>query len=497
MVMIGETGSGKSTLLKQLLPIADGKSSGSIETELLRDTNHFAYVSQFVDNQLIMETPRDELKFILDNQGQSNNEIGLRIAEIASFLGIINLLDEPVKNLSGGQKQLINLASALILKPQVLLLDEPTSQLDPIAAEKLLQMVHKVNVEFDMTIILVEHKLDQVIQYANRLVVMEASHLVVDQSTSAALQTIFNNPRYKNYLTQVDRLFLELRLPERVSLPLNNKELSSIIHHHQTELQFKDNEVPIQSDTELLSVNRLNFRFDYNGNEIVDNVSFKLMKGLSYCVVGPNGMGKTTLLKVITQQLQKQSGQILFAGQKITRDFYRNVFVLPQDPATLFAKDTVAKELEFQIELSQSQQKMSDVLEAFSLEGLENVSPYDLSGGQQEFLALALGFIKNPQILFLDEPTKGLDPNKRMELGRRLKEFQEKGGTVFVNSHDLLFAAQYFDRVAMMFDGKLSDFNRPQTFFSHRFFYTTEINKALRDIFPKALSWKDIERFES
>src|SRR5699024_8971361 len=217
------TGSGKSTLLKQLLPIANGKSSGSIETELLRDTNHFAYVSQFVDNQLIMETPRDELKFILDNQGQSNNEIGLRIAEIASFLGIINLLDEPIKNLSGGQKQLINLASALILKPQVLLLDEPTSQLDPIAAEKLLQMVHKVNVEFDMTIILVEHKLDQVIQYANRLVVMEASHLVVDQSTSETLQTIFNNPRYKNYLTQVDRLFLELRLPERVSLPLNNK----------------------------------------------------------------------------------------------------------------------------------------------------------------------------------------------------------------------------------------------------------------------------------
>ncbi|KRK92718.1 ABC transporter [Companilactobacillus futsaii JCM 17355] len=495
--MIGETGSGKSTLLKQLLPIADGKSSGSIETELLRDTNHFAYVSQFVDNQLIMETPRDELKFILDNQGQSDNEIGLRIAEIASFLGIINLLDEPIKNLSGGQKQLINLASALILKPQVLLLDEPTSQLDPIAAEKLLQMVHKVNVEFDMTIVLVEHKLDQVIQYTNRLAVMEAGHLIVDQSTSKALQTIFVNSRYQNYLTQIDRLFLELNLPEQVSLPLNNKELSSIIHHHQAELQFKDNNISIQSDRELFSVSQLNFRFKYNGNNIVDNISFKLMKGLSYCVVGPNGMGKTTLLKVITQQLQKQSGHILFAGQKLTQDFYRNVFVLPQDPATLFAKDTVAKEVEFQIELSQSQQTIENVLEVFSLKGLEDVSPYDLSGGQQEFLALALGFIKNPQILFLDEPTKGLDPNKRMELGRRLKEFQEKGGTVFVNSHDLLFAAQYFDQIAMMFDGKLSDFNSPQAFFSHRYFYTTEINKALRDIFPKALSWKDIEHFES
>lgn len=495
--MIGETGSGKSTLLKQLLPIADGKSSGSIETELLRDTNHFAYVSQFVDNQLIMETPRDELKFILDNQGQTDNEIGLRIAEIASFLGIINLLDNPVKNLSGGQKQLINLAGALILKPQVLLLDEPTSQLDPVAAEKLLQMVHKVNIEFDMTIILVEHKLDQVVQYANRLIVMEKSHLIVDQKTSEALETIFKNTRYKNYLTQVDRLFLELNLPKKVTLPLNNKQLSSIIHHHQTELQYRNNDVPIQSDTELLVVDRLNFRFSYNGANIVDNVSFKLLKGLSYCVVGPNGMGKTTLLKVITQQLQKQTGKIFFAGKKITQDFYRNVFVLPQNPATLFVKDTVSDEIQFQIELSQSHQKVADILEAFSLEGLEKVSPYDLSGGQQEFLALALGFIKNPRILFLDEPTKGLDPNKRLELGRRLKEFQEKGGTVFVNSHDLLFAAQYFDQVALMFDGKLSDFSSPREFFNHRFFYTTEINKALRDIFPKALSWKDIERFES
>jgi len=125
------------------------------------------------------------------------------------------------------------------------------------------------------------------------------------------------------------------------------------------------------------------------------------------------------------------------------------------------------------------------------------MSPYDLSGGQQEFLALALGFIKRPQILFLDEPTKGLDPNKRIELGQMLQKFQQAGGTIFANSHDLLFAAEYFDQVAMMFDGKLSDFTVPRAFFSDKFFYTTEINKALRDMFPLALSWKDIKKIES
>ena len=150
VTLIGATGSGKSTFLKQFLPrLATGKViSGEIETELSQNTTNFAYVSQFVDNQIIMETPRDELKFVLDNRGCSENELQLRISEIASFLNIVDFLDVKVNNLSGGQKQLINLASALVLKPQVLLLDEPTAQLDPIASEKLLQVVHKVNEEF-------------------------------------------------------------------------------------------------------------------------------------------------------------------------------------------------------------------------------------------------------------------------------------------------------------------------------------------------------------
>ncbi|ALB28556.1 ABC transporter ATP-binding protein [Companilactobacillus heilongjiangensis] len=493
VTLIGATGSGKSTFLKQMLPeLASGKV---ISGKITKQTKDFAYVSQFVDNQMIMETPRDELKFVLDNQGCTTNEIQLRITEIASFLGIVDLLDQNVNQLSGGQKQLVNLASALILKPEVLLLDEPTAQLDPIAAEKLLQMVHKVNVEFNMTIILVEHELEQAVKFSKRLVVMEDGNMLLDQPIEQVLKTIFQNDNYRNFLTQVDRLALELNLD--TSVPLDNQTLNRAIRSKQQQLKCRDRGQIVWVDKPMITADKVSFRFNFNGRQIIDNVSLSLFQGQSYCIVGPNGMGKTTLLKVLTKQLKPQSGKLRYRRKKYDDSLYENIFVLPQNPSSLFMKDTVQDELNYQIEQSKSNKTINDILDKFSLNGLEKQSPYDLSGGQQEFLALALGFIKRPEVLLLDEPTKGLDPNKRIELGSLLHEFQRGGGTILVNSHDLLFAASYFNHIAMMFDGKLSEFSDPVKFFSDKFFYTTEINKALRDIFPQALTWKDILNLES
>jgi len=361
-----------------------------------------------------------------------------------------------------------------------------------------MQIVQKVNEELDMTIVLVEHEINQEIRFANRFLIMEDGKLILNKSVEDGLQAIYLNIKYRNYLTQIDRLYLELGLKSSASVPLSNKQLGQIVLKNKSKLQFVS---PKRAITEvnkiILDVNKLNFRFDFNGRQVIDNVSFKLRQGASYCVVGPNGMGKTTLLKVITQQLKKQSGRIEFNGKKLASSAYQEMFVLPQNPAALFMKDTVKDELLYQLGQNQSDVELENVLNKYSLAGLENVSPYDLSGGQQEFLALALGFIKNPQILFLDEPTKGLDPNKRIKLGEMLRVFQANGGTIFTNSHDLLFAAKYSDQVAMMFDGKLSEFSDPVTFFENKFFYTTEINKALRNIFPAALSWEDIQKSES
>ncbi len=494
LLLIGKTGSGKSTLLKQLKAnLVVGKSTkGTIE--LNTEDANISYLSQFVDNQMITECARDEFNFILENMNYTENQRHMRIAEVASYFGIIDLLDSTESELSGGQKQLISLAGALITDPDILLLDEPTSQLDPIASEKLLQMVHKINTELNVTVILVEHSLERNTFYANRMAIIEDGKIVLDRGVDSALKSIFDDNFYRNYLSQIDRSYLELGLGN-ATLPLNNHQFSKILNDHHNEITYKKRLPKQNSAQTVLKVKNLSFRFDFEAKNIIDKVSFKLDKGQSYCLVGPNGVGKSTLIRVISQQLLQQSGSIKIDNKSVKNnpDLFEKIFILPQNPALLFVSDTVFGEIEFQLQQSQTvtESQVNEVLNQYGLSELKNISPYDLSGGQQEFLALVIGLIKNPEILFLDEPTKGLDPNKILKLNDLLNEYLANDGIVFANSHDLVFATK-FDDMSMMFDGKLNDFQVPTEFFKDKFFYTTEINKASRDSFPDALVWNDL-----
>ncbi len=494
LLLIGKTGSGKSTLLKQLKAnLVVGKSTkGTIELNI--EDENISYLSQFVDNQMITECARDEFNFILENMNYSDNQRHMRIAEVASYFGIIDLLDLTENELSGGQKQLINLAAALITDPDILLLDEPTSQLDPIAAEKLLQMVHKINTELNVTVILVEHSLERNTFYANRMAIIENGAIILDLKVDLALKSIFHDNFYQNYLSQIDRSYLELKLGD-VTLPLNNRQFSKILNDNSNEIVYKKRSSKQISKQEVLKIKNLSFRFDFESKKIIDKISFTLNKGHSYCLVGPNGVGKSTLIRVISQQLLQRSGSIKLDSKSVKNnpDLFKKIFVLPQNPALLFVSDTVFGEIKFQLQQSQTitNSQVDEVLKQYGILKLKNISPYDLSGGQQEFLALVIGLIKNPEILFLDEPTKGLDPNKILKLDDLLNEYLRNGGIVFANSHDLVFATK-FDYMSMMFDGKLNDFQVPTEFFKDKFFYTTEINKASRDSFPDALVWNDL-----
>ncbi len=499
LLLIGRTGSGKSTLLKQIKPelVVGDITSGSLECKT--SDKSISYISQFVDNQMITECARDEFNFILENMGYSIDQRHIKIAEISSYFGIIELLDLKEAELSGGQKQLINLASALIVNPDILLLDEPTSQLDPIASDKLMQMIHKINSELNVTIILVEHSLEKNVFFANRLAIIEDGYIVLDENIDESLNKIFHDTFYRNYLPQIDRSYKELNFNEDIKLPINNRQFSTILNKNKKLIQYSDKSRENKEFDEVLNVKNLSFRFNFESKEIIDKVSFQLKKGNSYCIVGPNGVGKSTLVRVITQQLKQQTGKILL-DNKIVRntntDIYKKMFVLPQNPALLFVSDTVFGEVEFQMKQNnpkETSQQVKSLLERYDLLTLKDISPYDLSGGQQEFLALVLGLIKNPEILFLDEPTKGLDPNMIIKLQDLIDEYLLKGGVVFANSHDLVFATT-FDYVSMMFDGKLSDFKYPIEFFKDKFFYTTEINKASRDSFPDALTWNNLLR---
>lgn len=498
LLLVGQTGSGKSTLLKQLKPdlVVGDVLDGSLDCQIT-DKN-ISYISQFVDNQMITECARDEFNFILENMGFSDDERHMRIAEIASYFGIIDLLDLHEQELSGGQKQLINLASAIITNPDILLLDEPTSQLDPIAAEKLIQMIHKINTELNMTIILVEHSLERNAFYANRMVVIDKGTILIDSDVDQGLREMFKDEFFKNYLSQIDRSYLELSLDDTKKLPMNNRQFSRVLVDHKKEISYSNDNGNEKHTENVLEVKNLTFRFDFESKKIIDKVNFKLNEGTSYCLVGANGVGKSTLIRVISQQLRQQSGKIILDGKTVknnSTDIYQRFFVLPQNPALLFVSDTVFGEIQFQLQQNNSDitaQQVELILERYDLLNLKNISPYDLSGGQQEYLALIIGLIKEPEVLFLDEPTKGLDPNMILRLRQLLKDYLATGGVVFANSHDLVFATN-FDYVSMMFDGKLSNFKAPVEFFRDKFFYTTEINKASRDSFPDALTWHNLK----
>lgn len=499
-------------MLRQLKPeLALGKSTtGSLQLFGSTDEPEFdrvAYISQFVDNQMVTETPRDEFHFVLENMGASKDEVHSKIAEVASYFDIVDLMDLKEEELSGGQKQLINLAAALILNPEILLLDEPTSQLDPITSEKFFRMVEKINNDLNITIVLVEHSLEQAINYVNRIVVIEAGKIVMDEKTNDGLKKLFQRSDYINYLPQTDRLFLERQFDEifpRVKLPLNNRRLSEILQQQQEYLTYQPSTKKVDDETDVIfQVKHLNYRFEFNAPNILNDIDFKLQKGKSYAILGPNGVGKTTLLKVMTQQLEQLSGSIILNNQKVDKlgsKFYSQLFVLPQNPALLFVSDTVAGEISYQLQQNGqkiSEQVVNDYLEKYHLSDIKNTSPYDISGGQQEYLALVIGLIKDPVLLFLDEPTKGLDPNMKQKVTSLLQVYQKSGGTIFANTHDVLFSTQYFDFVSLMFDGQLGKFEEPADFFPNKYFYTTEINKAARDYFPQALVWKDIVKNES
>lgn len=472
-----------------------------------QDFSRIAYISQFVDNQMVTETPRDEFHFVLENMGAKPEQIHSRIAEIASYFDIVDLMDLKEDELSGGQKQIVNLASALILNPDILLLDEPTSQLDPVTSEKFLRMVEKINDDLNITVLLVEHSIEQAVFYVNRIIVIEAGSIVMSQPTDPALRKLFDLPEYKEYLPQTDRLFLENQLDElfpNVKLPLTNRRLNQLIQQQAEYLKATPNSSDSNDDqSTLMQIKNLTFRFEFNARNILDDISFDLKKGTSYAILGPNGVGKTTLIKVITNQLEPLSGSVLLSGTKIKKlgnEFYKRVFVLPQNPALLFVADTVKDEISYQVKITDPEaddETVEKYLDRYGLTDLQDISPYDISGGQQEYLAIVIGLIKDPEILFLDEPTKGLDPYMKDQVATLLRDYQQNGGTILANSHDILFSSQHFDYVSLMFDGRLGEFEPPADFFPNKYFYTTEINKAVRDYFPKALTWEDIEKNES
>ena len=507
VLLCGHSGSGKTSLLRHLKPVLcpHGKTEGSVrlngrelsEIDGRTQASAVGFVMQDPDDQIVTDKVWHELAFGLESLGTEQKTMRLRVAEMASYFGIQGWFHRNVSELSGGQKQLLNLASVMAMQPEILILDEPTSQLDPIAAADFLNTVKKINRDLGTTVLITEHRLEEVYPYADRVVVMEKGKLLANGSPRQVGQLLYERH---------EELFSALPTPARVfyavgergQCPLTVREGRSWLterfpHQPLPHREPKPRESKLSSEM-ALRLRDVWFRYEKDSPDILRQVELEVPQGCLYAIVGGNGTGKSTLLKTLCGICKAYRGKIELLGKPLkkysSRELFRGcVTLLPQDPKSLFAKKTVREELE---EMDGAPEQWQAMAKLCRIDGLTQQHPYDLSGGEQQRVALAKVLLTEPRILLLDEPTKGLDGAFKITFAGILRELCRKGLTIVMVSHDVEFCAEYGDLVGMFFDGQLLTTAEPRQFFGHNSFYTTAANRMSRCLFDKAVTVSDV-----
>ena len=495
ILLCGESGCGKTTLLKQLKKELSphGEKSGKIyidgksvdELTLGESARKTGFVMQNPDMQIVTDKVWHELSFGLQNLGISTSEIRLRTAEAASFFGINEWFDKNTAELSGGQKQLLNLASVMAMSPDILLLDEPTSQLDPIAAESFLFTVGKINRELGTTVIISEQRLEEVFAYADRVVVMDGGKAVFDGTPEEVGCNLNSLPCF---------LCSAVPTPMRIfgrfggeKCPVTVRDGRAYLEKTNHKNEYLHNEKTF-GDAFAVELKDICMRYEKNGKDVLKNLNLKIPENTFFAVLGGNGTGKTTLINIISSVLSPYSGKIKIFGKSPKKSDVK-IAVLPQEPEALFTEKTVFLDLK---QTEKDEKKIAEISRLLKLEELLTKHPYDLSGGEQQRTALAKVLLCKPKILLLDEPTKGMDSGYKKSFANLIKSLTEKGCTVIMISHDVEFCAKYADFCAMLFDGEISAAADSHKFFNENRFYTTAANRMSRGIICNAVTEEDI-----
>lgn len=507
VVLCGKSGSGKTTLLRHLKSVLapHGKRSGEIlfndtpiEKVSTRDQSaKIGYVMQNPDDQIVTDKVWHELAFGLESLGCDQKSMRARVAEMACYFGIQDWFHRDVANLSGGQKQLLNLASIMAMQPEVLILDEPTSQLDPIAASDFLNTVRKINIELGTTVIITEHRLEDIFPYADRAVVMDGGRIIANDTPRNIGKLLYeqNNPMFTAMPTPV-RVFYNAN--GQGDCPLTVREGRTWLNNEFIEkpsiTAFSLDKIEDEIDNPALSLKELWFRYEKDSPDILRGVSMEVPKGSLFAIVGGNGAGKSTTLKAICGICKPYRGKTKVFGKSTEKyksaELFKNcISMLPQDPKSLFVKKTVREDL---AEMTSDEKRISEVAGICQITELLNNHPYDLSGGEQQRAALAKVLLTDPRLLLLDEPTKGMDSFFKETFAAILAKLKEKGITIVMVSHDVEFCAKYADRVSMFFDGQVLTTDTPQRFFGNNSFYTTAANRMSRHIFQNAVTAENV-----
>lgn len=567
VIIMGSSGSGKTTLLKMLKRnmIPAGRYSGRVyiygkEADKLTDRENAAgigYVSQDPDNQIVTDKVWHELAFGLENLGMDNVTIRKKVAEMSEYFGITGWYDREVSKLSGGQKQILNLASVMVMQPGILLLDEPTANLDPLAAIRFLDVVKRINQELGVTVVMVEHNLEHIYADADRIIAIDKGRVAANSSPKKSAADI---------ITAGSFLIEGLPVASRLYSGYNKKNGNSVVSYNNVNIDSNNKNNHILSDEIPLTVKEgrrwyVNYKKVYGkditkdkdkinnfaGKSIINdkvikkdvlednitgnknkkrigfikknnlenkssrkntdnientvcqlkNVSYSYNKKLPYiidgvdvsfkegkitAILGGNGAGKSTMLKLIAGIIEPVRGKIISN---------KRIIMLPQDPKAVFTEVSVEEELAEvlmdkgngiynNMPMEDKREIVEQIIEEFGLNDIRKNNPYDISGGQQEKLAIAKVLLLKPEVLLLDEPTNGLDPYFKKTLGKLLKKINAGGVTIIIVSHDLEFVDSFCDDVIMLFDRKVAAQDSTHKFLRDNMFYTTNYYRIIK-----------------
>lgn len=510
LTICGPSGSGKSTLLRHLKPALTphGEVSGWVlfegvplqQVDRPTQTARIGFVMQQPDNQLVTDKVWHELAFGLENLGLNRDTIRLRVAEMASFFGIQGWFMQDTATLSGGQKQLLNLASVMALQPSVLILDEPTAHLDPMAAASFLETVRKINRELGTTVLLAEHRLEEVLPISDRVAVMDKGQLLALDAPARVGQWL---------KTSNHSLFIAMPTPVQVYAGIGKTHLPCPLTVREGR-QFLDGlklqpvppaePVPPKQGETLLLAKQVWFRYDKKGDHVLKGLNLEVKKGTIHAIVGGNGAGKTTLLHLLCNACKPYRGTVRLEGKHLANISDKALFdgligLLPQHPQTLFVHQTVEQDLLDMVAdcpVAEQQVQVRQMAEMLGITHLLPYHPHDISGGEQQKVALAMVLLRRPRLLLLDEPTKGLDAWYKMQLRDLLRALTSQGVTVLLVSHDIEFCAKTADYCSLLFDGSVVATGTPAQFFSGNGFYTTAANRMARHLFPTAITAEEV-----
>ena len=540
VVLCGRSGCGKTTLLRlikrEIAP--HGKRTGNIfyndlpieSLDLHTSASEIAYVAQNPEAQIVTDKVWHEMAFGMENLGADTEKIRLRVGETANYFGINTWFRRETATLSGGQKQLLNLAAAMTMAPRLLLLDEPTSQLDPIAATNFINTLYKLNRGMGITVIIAEHRLEELFPIADRVIVMDGGEVIANDAPRKVCRMLSDHPVSAAF-PAATRIFagifqktgrtVNTEAPSLENIPLTVREgrefLKAFVGSRTgagDEIKNKNESLSPESvcgeavDTvdvpPAVVMKNVWFRYERNSADILRGTGLSVKCGEIFSVLGGNGSGKTTMLKVLSGISCAYRGRTELFGKSI-KNYSRiglhhgNVALLPQNVDSVFIKKTVREDLLdicriMGMSREESGRAVDEMAERLGISEFVRADrhPYDLSGGEMQKCALAKVLLTRPRLLLLDEPTKGIDAYAKNGLGEILKSLKSDGVTVIIVTHDVEFAAEVSDRVALFFDGEVLSPTTPQKFFGSNYFYTTAPSRISRDIFTDTVTVSDL-----